>query len=247
MPDFGGNFDNWSTDLARYLDTPKGRTDLISRVAPIVNGDGTSVLAFPAVLGLDWATKQAFVEALHVPVIEIPVLPPSIPGLRLYHTLRKAIMARGGRFTVGPRVMSLDHNNGVIRGVFIETAAHNRPGWIPADAVILATGGLYGGGLITDYLGNVIESVANLHVAHVPPVENWSNMAFLTGDALPIARAGVLVDESMHPLHKDSQSPAHPNLYAAGRILVGASPVLEGTTEGIDIATGAAAAIAALT
>ncbi len=245
MPDFGGNFDNWSTDLARYLDTPKGRADLIAQVTPIVDGDGTCVLAFPAVLGLDWATKQALIEGLHVPVLEIPVLPPSIPGLRLYHALRKAILARGGRFTVGPRVSGLDvSDDGSVRGVWIETAAHARPGWIPADAVILATGGLYGGGLTSDYQGNVIEAVANLPVAYVPPVEQWTDDALLSGHALPINRAGVSVDESLRPLRDGS--PAYPNVYAAGRLLAGALPVLEGCTEGIDIASGAAAALAAV-
>ncbi len=245
MPDFGGNFDNWSTDLARYLDTPKGRADLIAQLTPVVDGDGTCVLAFPAVLGLDWATKQALIEGLHVPVLEIPVLPPSIPGLRLYHALRKAILARGGRFTVGPRVSGLDVNDdGSVRGVWIETAAHGRPGWIPADAVILATGGLYGGGLTSDYQGNVIEAVANLPVAHVPSVEQWADDALMSGRGLPINRAGVSVDAALRPLRNGS--PAYPNLYAAGRILAGALPVIEGSTEGIDIASGAAAALAAV-
>ncbi len=37
-----------------------------------------------------------------------------------------------------------------------------------------------------------------------------------------------------------------PNLYAAGRLLAGYSPVSEGSTEGVDIATGAHAALRAL-
>jgi anaerobic glycerol-3-phosphate dehydrogenase len=49
----------------------------------------------------------------------------------------------------------------------------------------------------------------------------------------------------LRPLDGDGSAVA-PNLYAAGRLLAGYSPVVEGSAEGVDLATGARAALRAL-
>ena len=94
VPDLGGNFDNWTVDLARWLDTPAGRDHLIAQIKPKL--DGAAQVALPAVLGFQPETRQQIAEALGVPVIEIPTLTPCVPGLRLYHGLRRAL-DRAGR------------------------------------------------------------------------------------------------------------------------------------------------------
>ena len=130
-------------------------------------------------------------------------------------------------------------------GVLAETAANGRARVLPADAVILATGGLFGGGLESDYHGEIRETVANLPVADVPPLGEWFAEPLLSGQPQPIHRAGVATDGDLRPLDAEGKVVA-PNLYAAGRLLAGYSPVSEGSTEGVDIATGAHAAIRAL-
>ena len=243
MPDVGGNFDNWTVDLANYLDTPDGMMHLVVQVKPKL--DGAISVGFPAVLGFDAETRQRIAEALGCPIFEIPTLTPSVPGLRLYHALRRAIIDRGGRFTVGSRVTGLEAKDGRVTGVFSETAAHSRSRMIPADAVILATGGLFGGGLDSNYQGRVWETVANLHVANLPPLGEWFANPLLSGEAQPIHRAGIMTDGESHPLDAEGKIAAM-NLYAAGRLLAGYSPVVEGSSEGVDIASGAHAAITAL-
>ena len=111
--------------------------------------------------------------------------------------------------------------------------------------MILATGGLFGGGLESDYQGRVWETVANLHVANVPPLAEWFAHPLLSGQPQPIHHAGIVTDGDLRPLDAEGKSVA-PNLYAAGRLLAGYSPVIEGSTEGVDIATGADAALKAL-
>lgn len=243
MPDFGGNFDNWTIDLARWLDTPDGLARLVEQVKPKLNG--ASEVGFPAVLGFRPETRVRVTEALGVPVFEIPTLTPSVPGLRLYHALRQALVERGGRFTVGSRVVGLAMREGRVTGVQAETAAHGRTRLISGDAVILATGGLFGGGLESDYRGKVWETVANLPVADVPAHGEWFTQPMLSGTAQPIHRAGLATDSALRPLDAEGKSYT-PNLYVAGRLLGGASPVAEGCTEGVDIATGAKAAQGAL-
>ncbi|MFN8562406.1 MAG: anaerobic glycerol-3-phosphate dehydrogenase subunit GlpB [Anaerolineae bacterium] len=243
MPRLGGNFDNWTIDLARYLDTPAGLDGMIAQVKPKLGG--AAQVGFPAVLGFQPETRAKIAEALGCPVFEIPTLTPSVPGLRLYHALRRAIIERGGRVTVAPRVTGLHVDGGRVAGVYAETAAHGRRRTIPADAVILATGGLFGGGLASDYQGRVVETVAGLPVAGVPPLAEWLAHPLLSGEPQPIHRAGIATDGDLRPLDADG-NPVAPNLYAAGRLLAGYSPVVEGSTEGVDIATGAHAALKAL-
>jgi glycerol-3-phosphate dehydrogenase subunit B len=243
MPEMGGNFDNWSLDYASYLDTPDGLAHLIAQVKPRL--DSAAQVGFPAVLGFKPETRKRIAEALGAAVFEIPTLPPSVPGLRLYHALRRAMIERGGRFTIGPRLSGLETSGGRVTGVLAETAANGRHRSIPADAVILATGGLFGGGLESDYQGRIWETVADLPVASVPPLEAWFAHPLLSGQPQPIHQAGIVTDDDLRPLDGDGK-PVAPNLYAAGRLLAGYSPVVEGSTEGVDAATGAHAALRVL-
>lgn len=243
MPDFGGNFDNWTVDLAEYLDSDAGLADLTKQVKSKLGS--AQIAAFPAVLGLKLETRALISQALGVAILEIPTLTPSVPGLRLYHNLRRAVLALGGRFTVGTRVTGLERDGSQITGVIAETVAHGRTRTIPADAVILATGGLFGGGLDSDYKGRVWETVANLPVSAIPPMTEWFAQPLLAGEPQPIHAVGVRVDGDLRPVDANGDVIA-PNLAAAGRILGGYSPVIEASTEGVDVASGARAAQVAL-
>jgi glycerol-3-phosphate dehydrogenase len=244
LPHRGGNFDDWSVDIANSLDTDEGLKRLADQVKPQLSG--ADIAAFPAVLGFKAETRGKLSQLLGVPVMEIPTLTPSIPGLRMYHTLRRALLDRGGRVTIGPRAVGLQYNGaGAVTGVLAATAANGRPRVIPADAVILATGGLYGGGLESEYTGLVRETVVSSPVSGVPPISDWFSHPLLDGQPQPIHFAGILTDDALRPLRVDGQ-PQAPNLHIAGRSLAGYSPISQGCTEGVDIASGVHAALAAL-
>jgi glycerol-3-phosphate dehydrogenase len=242
LPHLGGNFDDWTMDYARYLDIAEGQSALITQVKPHI-GDATVIL-FPAILGFDRATPDKIAQALGRPVSEIPTLTPSVPGLRLYHALRKALIEGGARFTVGVQVKSLIVEDGRVVGALANTSA-DRPRTVRADAVVLATGGIYGGGLESDYQGKIVERVAGLPVSDVPPMEAWFDQPFTSGAPQAIHRAGVRADAQMRPL-TEAGPPFALNLFACGRLLAGAAPVAEGCTEGVDIASGAAAGTCAV-
>lgn len=233
-----GNFDNWPIDVANWLDTPAGLDSLINQVK---NKFGTMAgIGFPAVLGFKSDTRRRLSETLECPIFEIPTLPPSIPGMRLYNTLRHALLEKGVRFTLGPGVTGLVLKDGRVEGVTISTA-NGRVQTIKGDAVILCTGGLFGGGLESDYQGKVRETVVGLPVGNVPPWGGWFTEPFLSGQSQPVHRMGITADSSLRPLDAIGE-PFVSNLYAAGRILSGYSPISEGSTEGVDIATGVFAA-----
>ncbi len=94
--------------LARRFDDPAFRAAFADGLAPLLR-DGERV-GMPAVLGLRdphgvWTDLQ---ERLGRPVFEIPTLPPSAPGVRLFDALRRALRAGGGMLTMGARVIPSD-------------------------------------------------------------------------------------------------------------------------------------------
>ncbi len=238
LPHMGGNFDDWTTDYANYLDTPDGRADLVRQVKPLVRA--ATVIGFPAILGFKPDTALKLAQELGCPLFEIPTLTPSIPGLRLFHSLRRSLLAQGGRITVGATVEGLEIRAGRVTGVLAGTA-NGRPRVIPADAVIMATGGLYGGGLESAYTGRIWETILDLPVNRVPTRDDWFTAPLLSGQPQPIHAVGLDTDADLRPLAANGQ-PVAVNLYTAGRLLGGYSPVVEGCAEGVDLATGAFAA-----
>jgi glycerol-3-phosphate dehydrogenase len=244
LPHRGGNFDDWPLDYANVLDTHAGRQRLIDQLRSCVNG--AKAIAFPAVLGFNPSTRAALEDALGAAVVEIPTLPPSVAGMRWYRALRTHLLESGARFLIGSRVTGVAIEHGQASGVSIETAAHGRARFIPADAVILATGGLYAGGIESDYRGELRPAILpEAQLTARPAREDWFSAPFFSGARQPIHAVGLTVDDHLRPLDA-SGAPLAENLFAAGRILGGTSPVQDGCTEGVDIATGAAAVLHAL-
>jgi glycerol-3-phosphate dehydrogenase subunit B len=197
----------------------------------------------PAVLGLRDAdpVHRELEERLRTTVFEIPMLPPSVPGMRLFEVLKDALRRGGGRLVLGDRVLGAETNDRGVEAVVAETAARRVA--YRARNFVLATGGFASGGFELDSAGTVRESVLGLPVAGVPPP---GEPRFLPGyfDRHPLARAGLEVDERMRPLGPNG--PVHANLYAAGAALAGAEPWREASGNGISVATGFAAAQAIL-
>jgi glycerol-3-phosphate dehydrogenase subunit B len=172
-------------------------------------------------------------ERLGVSLFEIPILPPSVPGLRLYNVLRAAVENAGVRVTIGPAVRgwlpTSTMTGAPVLGVVAETAGG--PRHYAASAVILATGGFAHGGLFAAGAGNAVESVFNLPVyadGEWFSPEYWSlhrHMLF-----------GVAVNNDMQPVDAGGE-PVYPNLWAVGGILAGADRIGEGCREGVDLAT----------
>ncbi|MBN1284980.1 MAG: anaerobic glycerol-3-phosphate dehydrogenase subunit B [Anaerolineae bacterium] len=240
-----GNFDEWPVDLARRFERPGFRADVIQQVAHALKGAVRA--AFPAVLGFYDHVRvlQVLQTALGVPVFEIPTLPPSVPGMRLYHALCEELLSLGARVAIGPRVTRGVVEGGRVTGVAIATAS-TRERIIRGDAVILATGGLLGGGLESDHRGNVWETIFDLPlVGPVGDRAQWFLPELFPAEARhPVHRIGVQADARMRPAAGENGAPA--GLYVCGRLLGGYDPLREGSGEGVDIATGYKAAVSAI-
>ena len=198
-------------------------------------------VGFPALLGQHAPDEvRADLEAeLDAAVFEVPMGPPSIPGMRLEGALRRACREAGVRFTTGNPVVGFDPaetgDSGRIGAVRVERNGAVLP--FHADQFVLATGGLVGKGVASDRDG-VREPIFDCHVPHPADRYDWfEDDAF--GDH-PFARFGVETDGQLRPLDADGD-PEFPNLRAAGAVLGGYDFAAEKSGAGVSLATGLAA------
>jgi glycerol-3-phosphate dehydrogenase subunit B len=222
-------------DLARMFDQAAVRDAVVTAIRPFISG-ATSI-GFPAVIGFDdpLAAQNDLSEQLGVPVFELPTLPPSTPGTRLFNRLRRYLLDNGVRLQIGHPVIRGIIDNGKARGV--EVAGAGKTSRFLADAVILATGGLYGGGLNSDDRGKIWEPLFDLPVVADSDRTRWFADKMLAPEGHAVHRFGVRANSAMQPLGVDG-SPIAPNLYAIGHLL--AQPGTTSTDaihEGVDLAT----------
>ncbi|HYO43388.1 MAG TPA: anaerobic glycerol-3-phosphate dehydrogenase subunit GlpB [Candidatus Limnocylindrales bacterium] len=226
--------------LARRFDTPAQRAEDIGRFVDAVKsiaGGRPGRVAVPAVFGLEqhdeaWAELR---ERLPLEPFEVPLVPPSIPGIRLWQALRERIRAAGGRVQVGEAVHRIVVEGGRVTAVEMEAAARSHV--IRTEAVILATGGIAAGGLIATHDGRIVEPLLDLHV-EAPEHEAW-----LVADALdpaghPLEAAGIATDAGLRPLAHDGRPAAIANVLVAGALLAGQRSIRERCGDGIAVASG---------
>jgi glycerol-3-phosphate dehydrogenase subunit B len=223
--------DSYATDLARLFDQPDFREQAAAAWKPLLDGAPRRI-GFPAVLGLEsaLAVKQHFDSALDAEVFEIPILPPSVPGMRLFNLLRSDFENHGGRLILGPGCKGRIENGKA--SVWAEVNDRMRD--YEAETVILATGGFLNGGLVAEFEGTIRETVFNLPIPAPARRSEWTSALFLGPH--PFARFGVQVNKNLQPLGANGK-PAATNLRAIGSLLAGADRLNEGSREGIALAT----------
>jgi len=227
-----GRTESNSLGLARRFEDPSFRAMFASRLVPQLRA-GERV-GLPAVLGLRdphraWSDLEA---KLARPVFEIPTLPPSSPGIRVYDALRHALRAAGGRLVLGAEVFACDRKGERVTAVRARSSGHDsiyRASW-----VVLATGGLHSGAIALGSDWRARETALGLALAGMPaPGEPRFTADYFAPQ--PMSRVGVAVDGSLRALGTD-------NVLVAGAALPGAEPWREGSGEGIALASAYAVA-----
>jgi glycerol-3-phosphate dehydrogenase subunit B len=228
--------------FARRFERSAFRDEVVSELrGRVVVGEK---IGFPALLGLGesaavWGELQ---ERLPGTVFEVPTLPPSVPGMRVFGILKGRLRRAGARVVIGGTVTGAEARDGEVRAVVVETAS--RPATYRARSFVLATGGFASGALEMDSRGRVREPLFDLPVAGVPdPGERRFAPEYLADH--PLSRAGLAVDDSLRPVDA-AGNVVFRNLYAAGAVLGGAAPWREASGDGLSLATGYAAASAVL-
>jgi glycerol-3-phosphate dehydrogenase subunit B len=218
--------------IARRLDDPTWRARFCAELSPMLRAD--EHVGLPAMLGLrDPHGVHADVEhRLGRRVFEIPSLPPSVPGMRLFEILTAALRRAGGRLVLGPTVVAADREEHRIASISTNAAGHDTV--YRADVFVLASGGFASGGIELDADWVTHDRVLGLPLDRVPgPPEPRFVPDYLSDQ--PMARVGVAVDADLRARGAD-------NVFVAGAALPGAIPWREGSGEGIAVSSGYRAA-----
>lgn len=230
-----------TVQLAQSLEDPKRQEALAQALRRAVAPDER--IGLPALLGLDqhmavWGRLQ---ETVGAPIFEIPTLPPSVPGIRLHRALVRRLAARVPVQT-NMSVINFQAEGDRLR--WVETESTARPLRHRAEAFLLATGGILGGGFQSDHTGRIWETIFDLPLTAPQGRAGWFRPEFLAPQGHPVFQGGVAVDESFRPARHGA--PIYTNLWAAGSVLAHADPIRERSLEGIAIATASAAVDAIL-
>ena len=231
--------DSFGLTYARAFDDPDYRARFAAALKPLL-AEG-EIVGLPAVIGIKDANAwRDLAERLDHPVFEIPLPPPSVPGMRLNEALTARAKAKGVRWVPGVRTIAYHALDGRVTAV--STATVPAPKEYKADAFVLATGGFESGSLTLDSYGNVTETLFGLPLAGTdrPLVHGdyW-------GAEQPLFEVGVMVDAQMRP-RAAAGVPVYSNLYAAGGIIGGTSRWRELSGDGIALASALKAADAIL-
>jgi glycerol-3-phosphate dehydrogenase subunit B len=218
--------------LARHFDDEKWRRQFCAELSLTLRSE--EAVGLPAMLGVrDPHEVLADVEhRLGRRVFEIPTLPPSVPGMRLYEILRSALRAAGGRLVMGGEVVSCDRDGDRVTAV--STHAAGRDLTYVAPWFVLASGGFASGGIELDSHWVTHERVLGLPLRGVP-AQGEPRFVGTYLDEQPLARVGVAVDS-------DLRAEGVENVLVAGAALPGAIPWREGSGEGIALTSGYRAA-----
>jgi len=227
-------------ELAYVFERPDFRRQVIQRLKGQTRGYDR--VGFPAVLGIKrHAEVMADLESgLGKPVFEISTLPPSVPGRRLLEALRQLLVEADGRMIIGAQVVDGLIEAGRVSQIRFESA--NRPKVVKAENYILATGGIYGGGILTDAdggIGRVWEPIFGLPVMAETNRHRWFAPRFLEPTGQPFANFGVRVNQQLNPVDENKR-PVAENLYLAGGVIAGADWTRGRTGDGVALATAAA-------
>lgn len=243
LPGLGARHNLNALDLARRFDDPAWRIEAFGRITaavePFARG-GSVRIAFPAVLGLDdhAAVLDDAARILPGPVFEVPLVPPSIPGLRLYRALRGALRRRGGRLVIGEPVVRIDVDGRVVTSVAASAAVRERV--IRTGGLVLATGGIAGGGLIGLADGRLEEPLLGLPV-EAPAVDDWLATDPFDPAGHPLEAAGIRSDGDLRPLDESGRVVLD-NVAIVGALMAGQRYLSERCGDGVAIAGGARAA-----
>jgi glycerol-3-phosphate dehydrogenase subunit B len=241
LPDFPQE-EMTATALARLMEKISFRENIGREIKKQLHGE--TRVGFPGVLGMHDPihVKEDLEVIIGVKVFEIPILPPSIPGMRMFNRFKEWLTQKGVTFLVGYSVAKAVLNGKRCEGIEVFRPPVSTT--YAAGRYILATGRFIGGGLKADR-ENVFEPIFNLPVHQPKSREDWFEKKFFTDPPHPIHHAGALTDSSFQPVDERGDLILE-NLWIAGSILAHHHSIDEKSREGIEIATGYMAAKHAL-
>lgn len=221
-------------DMARWLDSKAGLEECAVKLRQVVKSGATLIM--PPVLGTkpSYYAFETLQEATGCHIIETSSMPPAVTGLRLRKALLAYAKRQGVTIVDNAEAVRADVKNG--RCTAIYTQGFGREHGYEAAQVIVATGGLYGGGLVAE--PNVIqERIFGLPVGAPEQSEFWGIQELFSPGGQPFAKFGVAVDDTLRPVDA-AGTVLLENVRFAGRNLAGYDFSYEKSGNGVALASG---------
>lgn len=221
-----------SANIARIFDKEEN-LDELARIIKAEAGDCEAVL-LPALLGIERTDGvEKLAEKVGRPVAIIATLPPSVNGIRMQMSLRRAFERAGGTYFLGDTAIRYEQTGDRITALY--TVNH---GDIPfvADDYILASGSYFSRGLVAEREG-VKEPLFGLDVDAPAGRGEWYDRNFFARQ--PFEGFGIKTDKELRGLRGGE---AVANLHVIGAGLAGFNPLTEGCGAGVSMLTALYAA-----
>ena len=218
--------------VARLFDDARWRSQFAAELSLALRAE--EYVGLPAMLGVrdPHGVLTDLQSRLGRRVFEIPTLPPSVPGIRMYEILRSALRAAGGRLVLGAGVVGCRRDGDRVASVSSQAAGRDVS--YAAPSFVLASGGFASGAIELDSHWLTHERVLGLPLRGLPGEGEPRFVSDYLAEQ-PMARVGVAVDG-------DLRAEGVENVVVAGAALAGAVPWREHSGEGIALATGYRAA-----
>lgn len=227
--------------LTSYLDTETGYRALEMALVAACQDAAYTHLALPcAGQGRAAENLERLGTRLHMPVFELPSLPPSPAGQRLVRALEREATARGIRILPGQEVVAADLNGTRCRSVRARSILSSSETTFHGQGFVLSTGHVIGGGLSSTQ-HSVCEPIFDLSLS-APCGTDLGRRTTWTGDepfpqsGHPVAAIGVATADGLRGISR-SGGPLE-NLFVAGAILAGARWSIEKDGLGVALSTG---------
>ncbi len=224
--------------LARLMEQPSFRAAFAKEVKKQMAGEDR--VGLPALLGLrnPGRVKEELENIIGADVFEMPLLPPSIPGIRIFNRFKAWFdQQRNVTFLLGPSVETATIEGRRCTGIKVVNAPVST--LYTADSYILATGRFLSGGLVASR-ESIYEPVFDLPVLQPRGRDDWFGPSFF-GAGHPFNEAGIRVDSHFRPIDGEGRAIME-NVRIAGSILAFHDSIEELSREGVSLSSGYAAA-----
>jgi len=190
----GGRQSITAYDAAVCMEMEESRRELAAALQPAA--EAADLVILPGILGIKVTAGDlgAFGDAVGCPVCEMATMPPSVPGLRVYHHLLEYLQKTGVELNLGHPVRHCLLDRTYCTAVSLATPGRDR--LLPAKAVVIATGQV---------------------VQEGEPGAAGIDLPF------DLRKDGIKVNRQLQPLNKEGAVIAD-NVYVAGSILGGNNP-----------------------
>ncbi|WP_136799400.1 glycerol-3-phosphate dehydrogenase subunit GlpB [Desulfosediminicola ganghwensis] len=216
-----------SSNIAKVFDAGDALNQFAEKVNELT--EDADVVILPAVFGLFNTTVTADLKArVKKPVVLLPALPPSTPGIRSQILLRQRFQELGGTYLLGDIVQEGEFKEGRLQNI---TTANHGDIKLEADHFVLASGSFYSKGIVAGP-DKLYDPIFGLDIDGESDRSQWFDKQLFNDQ--PFMHYGVKADEHFRALLNGQPIE---NLYVAGSVLGGANPLKEGSGAGICMVT----------